>query len=287
VGYLLYRHGFHYEQLKNPDPAFGGMLVAAFVLQIVFNTFRWRLILAHLTGSELPYRRLFSIYYVSAFFMQVLPSIGGDLVRVMYCRALGSKPGPVMASVLVDRGIALATLLVMALFLLPFLTPFDNGHVIAQAVALIAGGGLIAAYGGCVLARGLPGWPIWTRLPYWMRGLVASAAWSLTSWTGLCRLMPLSALTHLLSFAAIFLAARAMHVPLTFVVVLAIGPALLLAHVLPISIGGWGVREATAVAMLGMTGLDATSALLVSVVFGLFMLFATLPGAVFWLLLRE
>jgi glycosyltransferase 2 family protein len=66
-----------------------------------------------------------------------------------------------------------------------------------------------------------------------------------------------------------------------------LGRFLLLAHILPISIGGWGVREAAAVALLGMTGVDATSALLVSIMFGVLLVLATLPGALFWLMLRE
>jgi glycosyltransferase 2 family protein len=85
----------------------------------------------------------------------------------------------------------------------------------------------------------------------------------------------------------IFLAARTVHVPLPFFVVLAIGPVLLLAHILPISISGWGVREAAAVALLGMTGVDATSAILVSIMFGVLLVLAALPGALFWLMLRE
>ena len=94
-------------------------------------------------------------------------------------------------------------------------------------------------------------------------------------------------MVHLLSFTAIYLAAHAVQVPLTFFVVFAIGPVLLLAHVFPISIGGWGVREAAAVALLGLTGVDATSALLVSIMFGVLLVLTTLPGALFWLMLRE
>jgi len=36
-----------------------------------------------------------------------------------------------------------------------------------------------------------------------------------------------------------------------------------------------------------MTGVDATSALLVSIMFGVLLVLATLPGALFWLMLRE
>jgi len=60
-----------------------------------------------------------------------------------------------------------------------------------------------------------------------------------------------------------------------------------LAQVLPISVGGWGVREAAAVALLAMTGIDAASALLVSIAFGLLIFLATLPGVLFWLMLKD
>jgi len=105
--------------------------------------------------------------------------------------------------------------------------------------------------------------------------------------TGLRCLNPLSAFVHLLSIAAIFLAAHAVRVPVTLSIVLAIGPILPLAQALPISVGGWGVREAAAVALLAMTGVDATSALPVSLMFGVLLVLSTLPGALFWLTLRE
>jgi len=60
-----------------------------------------------------------------------------------------------------------------------------------------------------------------------------------------------------------------------------------LAQVLPISVGGWGVREAAAVALLAMAGVDAASALLVSITFGVLIFLATLPGILFWLTLRD
>ena len=69
--------------------------------------------------------------------------------------------------------------------------------------------------------------------------------------------------------------------------VLAIGPVFVLAQVLPISIGGWGVREAAAITLFPMTGIDATSALLVSIMFGILIFLATLPGVLFWLTLRD
>ena len=89
-----------------------------------------------------------------------------------------------------------------------------------------------------------------------------------------------------LSIAAIYLAAHAVQVPLTLSAVVAVGPVIVLAQVLPISVGGWGVREAAAVTLLAMAGIDATSALLVSITFGILVFATTLPGILFWLMLK-
>jgi uncharacterized membrane protein YbhN (UPF0104 family) len=263
------------------------MAAAVFVLQIALSTLRWRLILTYLTGAKPPYYRLFGIYYASTFFSQILPSVGGDLVRVLYRRVINSTLGSMAISVLLDRGVAIAALLFVTLPSVPFLAPFDPDHTVLRWIASVAGSGLAAAYGGCLIVRAVRHSRVWVALPQWTRTLLVSGVWSISSRSGLCCLIPLSAMVHLLSFAAIFFAAHAVQVPLTFLVVLAIGPVLLLAHVLPISISGWGVREAAAIALLGMTGVDATSALLVSVMFGVLLVLATLPGALFWLTLRE
>jgi uncharacterized membrane protein YbhN (UPF0104 family) len=287
IGYLLYRYGPDHARLERLDPILCTITVAIFVLQIALNTVRWRLIVRHIAGTDPPYYRLFGIYYASTFLSQILPSIGGDLGRILYGRTLASTSVPIIISVLLDRGLALAALLFVALLSLGFLVPIDPGHTVLRSVGLVAGCGLAAAYGGCLMVRTVRRSRIWAGLPQWVQTLLASGDWSLTSRTGLCCLLPLSAFVHVLSIAAIFSAAHAVHVPLTLSVVLAIGPILLLAQVLPISVGGWGVREAAAVGLLAMTGVDATSALLVSLMFGVLLVLSTLPGALFWLTLRE
>jgi hypothetical protein len=89
------------------------------------------------------------------------------------------------------------------------------------------------------------------------------------------------------SFIAASLSAHMVQVPLTLSMVLAIGPVVVLAQVLPISVGGWSVREAAAVVLLAMAGVDAAAALLVSITFGVLIFPATLPGVLFWLMLRD
>jgi glycosyltransferase 2 family protein len=51
----------------------------------------------------------------------------------------------------------------------------------------------------------------------------------------------------------------------------------------PISVGGWGLRELAVVSLLGAHGLAPEPALLFSVCFGLVCVLGALPGAVVWL----
>jgi hypothetical protein len=81
IGYLLYHYGPGYGRLESIDPVLCVVAVATFVLQIALSTLRWGLILTYITGTKPPYYSLFGIYYASTFFSQILPSVGGDLVR--------------------------------------------------------------------------------------------------------------------------------------------------------------------------------------------------------------
>jgi uncharacterized membrane protein YbhN (UPF0104 family) len=52
----------------------------------------------------------------------------------------------------------------------------------------------------------------------------------------------------------------------------------------PISIGGWGLRELAVISLLGNHGVPPEKALLFSVCFGLTLAVGSLPGALAWLL---
>jgi uncharacterized membrane protein YbhN (UPF0104 family) len=60
-------------------------------------------------------------------------------------------------------------------------------------------------------------------------------------------------------------------------------PLSLLATAIPISIGGWGVRESAFVTGFGLVGVSASDALVLSVLFGLLNFLVRLPGALIWL----
>jgi hypothetical protein len=67
---------------------------------------------------------------------------------------------------------------------------------------------------------------------------------------------------------------------------LTVVPVVLLAMIVPLSVGGWGLREATAMAVLPALGWTPEEALAVSTAYGLTALAGALPGALVPLLGR-
>lgn len=69
----------------------------------------------------------------------------------------------------------------------------------------------------------------------------------------------------------------------TFYDYLALGPIIFLAKSIPLSIAGWGAREAAMVYFFGFVNQDAAGAIAISIVSGILLLISTFPGLFFWL----
>jgi uncharacterized membrane protein YbhN (UPF0104 family) len=64
-------------------------------------------------------------------------------------------------------------------------------------------------------------------------------------------------------------------------------PIILFSMTLPISIGGWGVRELTALLLSFLLGLSASASISVSIIYGILNLICSLPGLYFFLKIRS
>ena len=84
------------------------------------------------------------------------------------------------------------------------------------------------------------------------------------------------------SYVAMFaLAASAVSASLPPIAWVTVVPLTLLAMALPISIGGWGVREAAAAVLWPLLGMKAEAGIATSVLYGLISLAGSLPGLAF------
>jgi hypothetical protein len=64
-------------------------------------------------------------------------------------------------------------------------------------------------------------------------------------------------------------------------------PSVLLISMLPISAGGWGIREGSFVLALASFGIRPEEAIVPPIIFGLGVLVVTLPGGIIWLANRK
>ena len=251
--------------------------LAAAVASNVVSALRWRA-LARWLGADVSVRDATRWYFQAIGLNALLPGavLGGDLYRAVVLRRAGQATLASSWSVVLDR--------------------------VSGLWMLCAIGGLGAALCADVLAP-------WLRLPagaFTALMLAGTALWLATPWTlpallrrwGVRWLAPLraaaqrpdfnrqmgwqalaSAAVQVLSAAALAGGGLALGVQLPLAAwAFAIAPVFLMAA-LPVSVGGWGTREAAAVAALAPFGVAAAAAVGVGVIYGLYALVQGAMGA--------
>jgi hypothetical protein len=98
-----------------------------------------------------------------------------------------------------------------------------------------------------------------------------------------CAVLGLSVITIALTVLAFKFVGDAVGSPLPLGSWIMIVPPVALIQLVPISLAGWGVREAALVVALGWFGVSAETALAISVLVGLCLILVGLPGGLIWL----
>jgi uncharacterized membrane protein YbhN (UPF0104 family) len=262
-----------------------GLLLIAGALIFFQNAFvvawRWERVVAAIDRA-LPPWRLLKVTIITLFFNQVLPStIGGDGMRIWFLRGMGRTIGVAIRSVVIDRLIGFLGLLLLgllgSLYLMARLE--DAGPV--WVVAMVSLGGLILI----VLAPSLVG--AMERLPFdrlrqGFEMLAREVNLLARDRPRLARLVGASILGQLALAGAVYCLARDLEVPLDLLSAFAVVPGVMVAASVPISIAGWGVREATMVVGLGLLGVGQSDAAIISIGFGVLVLIFGLLGGLVW-----
>jgi glycosyltransferase 2 family protein len=266
-------------------------LIAIFLERVVM-AWKWRLLLAA-KGLRVSLPRVLKIVYLSNFIGAFLPSsLGVDAVRSYSLYRHGTALSESVSSMLVDKVLALAAMIAVPVMVVVFMPGalFDPA-VRGAVLAIAAGFGAILLVGlnrrlmHAVLSLGgrLPG--VLSAPSIWRRAatlygtfhgymahkgaLVAAFAGSLV-FQGL-RVLGVVALGVSLGLD-LGLAAYLVYVPL-----------IIMLTMLPISVGGFGVREGAFIYFFVGAGVPAESALALSILLYLVSLLSVLPGGVVYL----
>jgi len=263
--------------VQNHAAALAALLLLA--AQLVAGTLRWRMVCTAL-GVDIPALRTALGWMGMGFALsQVLPSsIGGDGYRIL---VLGRRSGLGAAtrSVVAERVAALLTLAALALpmslaamFFVPSPLPFT---VLAVVSAAILVGGALAGVVTRLLAR-------WTASR--LVQLVAADFATMYSRATLLPVFGISVVIHLLSMSivAVLSGALALDGVLWWQAAL-VTPGTVLATSIPVSLGGWGVRESSMVFSLAAFGVPGATALALSIGYGLAMAIGGAIGVLLWI----
>lgn len=268
-----------------------GLLLAAsglILIQIILGALRWRLVLLALAGGANKVIGLWEalrLYYISVFFNCCLPgTVGGDVVRVWLAKS-DHIPLPLsINAVIIDRIVALIALGLLVLAAFPILGGLLGLNL--WLAFLLLGAAILGVWSLKHLHRWLLPWrenKLIHAVLYFIECLKLLTQYPKATLFSLVYAL----FAHVAFCACAYVLAQSLGIAISFLHCLAIVPLVLLATTIPISIGGWGVREASMVGMLGLIGIDKALALVLSVQLGLVTILVSLPGGVLWLLHRR
>lgn len=257
------------------------VLVAAGLnfLQACLGTARWARIGSPLPGVP-PLRATLFAYLEGMFVNQALPSsVGGDAWRAGRWREWGVRLGDAVTATLADRvygafgAACLAAVAIVALWPVAAL----RAWLVAAGVIVGAGSVLcVALFAVALRARGSrtpPGASVLQRLVARIAVLRVGAGD-----VAFCIATALAG--HALAGAGALVIARHLGIDSGALVIVSVASLVTLLAMVPVSLAGWGVREASYLVLLVPLGVPAEKAVLLGVAIGLQGLLASLPGGV-------
>jgi uncharacterized membrane protein YbhN (UPF0104 family) len=264
-----------------------GLAISVTFLQIFLGVLRWCEISAE-CGAPLATRQAMRFNLIGAFFNQTLPSsIGGDAVRLWLVARAGAGWRAATYSIFVDRAVGMIALAIVIVASLPWSYNLIGDRDGRAALLFVDFAALAGGVGFLILGR--LRWP-WLMRLWGMNHLHACAVIAnrvLFSRDRGPKIAALSLLVHVLTVVIAWCVVQSIAAPVMFGQIFQLIPPVMLITMLPISIAGWGVREATMGLAFGYAGLMSNEGINVSLLFGAVSFIVGAFGGLVWIFSAE
>jgi uncharacterized membrane protein YbhN (UPF0104 family) len=266
------------------DFRWAALAIVVAMLEIPLLGVRWYNIVDSLgtRDQQMTGAAMIAATAVGLFFAQVLPNVAGEGVRAWLLVRIGSNWRTAVTSAVIDRGVGVSLLIVLGfvVLLLPSSLTALGGY---RGVVLVVYGALILAGAlGLLLAPKIaPPLARW-RYSRWFAALAADVYRVLLGSKGPV-ILSIGCLIHALTIVVVWAVGRAQGLVLPLPDAAVLFTVMMGVVLVPISIGGWGLRELAVISLLATHGVAPERALLFSVCFGLALAVGSLPGALAWL----
>jgi hypothetical protein len=267
--------------------------LAVYLAMILTSAWRWGLLLKA-QGLSFSFGTLTSSFLVATFFNNFLPSnIGGDVIRIADTAPAAGSKTLATTVVLIDRGIGL-----LGLVLLAAIGATAGRQALGQAAGGVGAGMLWAGFGlatmiatpALLMPEGFAKLlkPLRVIHPEWVDERIERLTTALARFRespaslGGCFVGAVMVQTLIVAF---YLAvAHSMRIPVGFTDLAVIVPITLIVQMLPLSMNGFGVREATFGFYFNRLGLPLESALLVSFMGAALVMLFSLSGGLIYMM---
>jgi uncharacterized membrane protein YbhN (UPF0104 family) len=261
-----------------------GVALAIYAVNLIASTWRWYILLR---AQEVGVRRrwLFGSFMVACFFNNFLPSnIGGDVIRISDTAKAARSRTLAATVVLMDRGLGLmALVLVAAGAVHPAALPIWPVWLWAGFLAAAAASAP-AVFAPAGFGRLLQ--PLTVFHPEWVGNRIETLTSVLARFGARPRALAMCFATAVFVQGTMvvfyFAVAHALHLNVSLSDIAVIVPISFVVQMLPVSFGGFGVREATFSIYFSRIGQPIESAIAMSLVGqALIMLFSLTGAAVY------
>jgi len=244
--------------------------------------FRW-CVIASVAARPVRWIDAWIVSLVGSALDQVLVTMSGDAYRIWWLKRSMPSLTRAVSGVLLDRAAGILGITLLVLAFLPRFMGMDAARALGWVPVIL----VAVVFTGFAALLGMDRLPLNYTRSRWLAGLAAlssSARKVFLSPSVVIPALAAAAMVHVGISLCIALLASAVGISVSFAAALTVVPIVMLISLLPISIGGWGVREGTMVIGLGLLGVESSDALLISVMYGLSATAIGLAGGFFWLL---
>lgn len=276
-------------RLLKADPTLLMAGISLFTIQWLLGGLRWRAVSIAIKAA-LPLRDTLRMFYIGMFFNQALPGgTGGDAVRVYLAYKGGLKLRGAINGVMLER----VTTVVALVLMVDVAQPFFQARIESVAAEWVLSSAIfltLGAVGGLAMImivdrffQNFDKWKIVRGLSY----LSADTRLVFLNPKNLFTVIVWGLLTHINLSVCIYILALSLDLQVSLSDCLMLVPPVLLITAIPISIGGWGIRETAMVSAFALVGVPDEGALVLSLLVGFVGLAISLPGGLVWLFSRE
>lgn len=266
------------ELLNFSFVSYFSLSVTLVIVQAFFCSWRWCYLAKSHMSMVPPLFFTFMVYLENLFFNQFLPAtIGGDVLRVIRWQEVGVGGAVAASTVFLDRLSGLNGAAIVALFIL-IDTLKDKNQLLTSLTAISV---TLLVFCVTSLLFFIMKWPI-ILLPLrkheriWK--IFEKIRTNITFDKNYIRGTLLSIISYTVGGFATLSIAKGLNIEFSVSFIISLTALITLVSTIPITISGWGLREATFITILAPLGVDDHRAFLLGFIVGISNLISALPG---------